>query len=345
MTTGLSVHGSQIQELLINVGYPVLAQRYAGTPQYYDAFMDVDRRPFAALAAAYGDFPYGYKHMLSLGLERPKEIEIGQASPADTMLMGYSPQFKVRKLSRSITFAREDWQKRNGMSDIGDKLAMVAAEWGTTFAGMKNQFAADLLQKGTLSAGHPATFKNGYLGRAATDGKIYDGVSFFNALHPQDDGSSTTYSNITASLAFSQANLATVYQTMRHTNAFNGRGERIDIMPDVLVVPPVLQFAAAQVLNSTLLPGSTNNDVNPLQGLLRPVVFPHLTDDAATESAAGWWVVASGVRGMKVIDTGEPVLEVSEDASTQTVSVTATSYFGFGVVDWRCAYSANKATS
>jgi len=345
MTLGLSVHASQIEALVINQGFTALLQSYGIAPQYYDGFASVERADFATLAAAHGDFPYGYKQGTILGMELPKEIEFGQAIPADTMVSDFAPQFKVRKLARSVTFAKEDFQKRNGMSDIGDKVVMLADQWGRSFGAMKNQIVADILQKGTLSAGHPGTFKNSYAGRLTTDGKIYDGVSFFNSAHPERSGSSTTYSNINASLAFSSANLQSVNQIMRYTNALDGRGNRVDILPDVLVVPPVLEFDAAQVLNSTLLPGTTNNDINPLLGRMRIVVNPYLSDDAAAAATAGWFVGASGVGGIKVLDTGAPVLEVSEDASTQTVTVTAVSYFGAGVTDWRGWYAANKATS
>lgn len=345
MTLGLSVHASQIEALVINQGLPAVLQSYSTAPQYYDAFCSVERDTMANLALRYADFPYGYKQSTILGMELPKEIEHGQAIPADTMVDDFSPQFKVRKLARSVTFAKEDFQKRNGMSDIGDKVVLLADQWGRSFGALKNQIVADILQKGTLSAGHAPTFKNSYVGRTAVDGKIYDGVSFFNAAHPERTGSSTTYSNINASLAFSSANLQSVNQIMRYTNAIDGRGNRVDILPDVLVVPPVLEFDAAQVLNSTLLPGTTNNDINPLLGRMRIVVNPYLSDDAAAAATAGWFVGASGVGGIKVLDTGAPILEVSENASTQTVTVTAVSYFGAGVTDWRGWYAANKATS
>lgn len=345
MSTGLSVHGSQIEAMLINQGYPVMMQEYAALPQYYDTFMSVDRAPYAALAARYGDFPYGYKHGSLLGLGQPIEIEIGQEIPATTMTTGYTPQFKVRKISQRVTFAREDYTKRNGMAEVGDTLQILMGQWGKTFGARKNQIAADILQKGTLSAGHAETFKNGYRGRSAVDGKIYDGVSFFNAAHPQDDGSGATYSNITASLAFSQANLQTVIQTMRSTNGFDGRGERIDINPRLLIIPPVLEFDAYQILQSAQLAGTANNDANPLLNRLTPVVNPYLTDDAATAAGAGWWVIAPDLSGIKVLDTGDPVPEVFEDPLNQSITVSVTSYFGVGVMDWRCAYAANKATS
>lgn len=345
MTAGLSVHGSQIESWIINQGYPVMMQNYTRLPQYYDGFVQVDRRPYAALATTYGDFPFGYKHSSILGLGQPQEIEIGQAIPATTMATGYSPQFKIRKLAQQVTFAREDFTKRNGMAEIGDKLQELMSSWGTTFGATKNQLVADVLQKGTLSAGHPATFKNSYRGRSATDGKIYDGVSFFNASHPQDDGAGTTYSNINASLAFSQANLQSVVQIMRTTNGFDGRGERIDLNPRVLVIPPVLEFDAYQVLQSAQLAGTANNDVNPLQNRLTAIVNPYLTDDAATAAGAGWWVVAPDLGGIRVIDSGDPVPEVYDNPENQSVTVSVVSYFGVGVVDWRCAYAANKATS
>lgn len=340
---GLSVSVSQVEDLFVNKGYPVMLERYNAVPFYADSFADVTTAPYESLASQYADFPYGYTHGQVLGMEQPREIEHGQEAPADTLIDGYNPQFKVRKFARSITFTEEDFTKRNAMAEIGDKLSMVSESWGPAFINWENALLADFLQKGTLAAGHAATFKNRYQGRTSvTDGLIYDGKAWFADDHPQDDGSGTTYDNLLGtSNALSTTTLQDAVIRASVTNAYDGRGNRIMIMPDVLVVPPGLQWTAKSILESDRVAETANNGINTVRGIMQLVVNPFLTD-----SSTAWWV---GTRqpglGLKVIRTGAPRVRVIANENDMTITVQAVSYLGAGVVNWRGWVSANKASS
>ena len=61
-------------------------------------------------------------------------------------------------------------------------------------------------------------------------------------------------------------------------------------------------------------------------------------------SGSGWWVGRSGA-GLRVIDSGVPMLEVVENMHNHSVTVQASKYFGAYVRDWRPWYCANKAAS
>lgn len=341
---GLSVSVSQVEDLFVNKGYPVMLERYNATPFYADSFADVETASYESLAEKYGDFPNGYTHGAVLGMDQPREIEHGQEAPADTLVDGYNPQFKVRKFARSITFTEEDFSKRNAMAQITDTLGMVSESWGNTFIAWENALLADYLQKGTLSAGHPATFKNRYQGRSAnvTDGLIYDGKAWFADDHPQDDGSGASYDNLMGtSNALSTTTLQDAVIRASVTNAFDGRGNRIVIMPDVLIVPPGLQWTAKGLLESDRVAETANNGINTVRGIMQLVVNPFLTDNAAA-----WWI---GSRqpglGLKVIRTGAPRVRVIANQTDMTIQVQAVSYLGAGVVNWRGWVSANKAAS
>ena len=56
------------------------------------------------------------------------------------------------------------------------------------------------------------------------------------------------------------------------------------------------------------------------------------------------WFVGAGT-GVRVYDSGAPQLETDYDVKTQTMVVTATSYHGRVVTDWRGYFANNKATS
>ncbi len=334
---GLSVSPSQVEDLFVNKGYQVMLERYGAVPLFAESFAEVTTAPYDSLAAQFPDFPYGHTFGQVLGMEQPREIEHGQEAPADTLVDGYNPQFKVRKVARSITFTEEDFSRRHAMDAIGDKMAMVSGSWGETFKGYENTLTSDFLQKGTLSAGHVATFRNGYQGRSATDGLIYDGKAWFATDHPQDDGGSTTYDNLIVTHVLSQSTLQAALIRAQVTNAFDGRGNRIAVLPNRLVVPPGLQYTAKALLESEKL--GANNDVNTVRNALELVVNPYLTDDADA-----WWVGTSTM-GLKVIRTGAPTVKAIADERTGTITLQAVMYIGVGVTNWRGWVASNKAAS
>ena len=168
---------------------------------------------------------------------------------------------------------------------------------------------------------------------------IYDALPFFDTAHTISGGSST-YANHVVSSALSAANLQTALIEMTKTNAVNERGERIMIRPDVLMVPPGLEYTARVILQSGLLPGSANNDINAVAGSLNLVVNRAL-DDAA--SASSWWLVQSG-RGLKIADSGAPRMRTFAQENGD-VTVLSEYEFGAAVTNWRYSYLANKAAS
>jgi phage major head subunit gpT-like protein len=76
------------------------------------------------------------------------------------------------------------------------------------------------------------------------------------------------------------------------------RGKPLGIVPDVLVVPPDLQWTAMELLNSTYYPdmiaagtGSQKLAANQLKGRLEIVVSPYLTDTNDWFLLATKWIV------------------------------------------------------
>lgn len=342
----LSVHASQLEALFVNKGYPVMLEGYSKELEYFPQFAETVVGKPDALNARFPEFLYGHIFSEVLGMERPKVIEHGQEIPASTIAGGYAPQAKTRKLARRIDITREDLKVRHAMDAIGDKMQMFAAGMGASHKIMRDVLVADYLQKGTIDAGRPDVFLNRYKGRTTgiTDGKIYDGQAFFDTAHPQDDGASVTYSNINASLELTGENLSSVRQIMSGTNNRDGRGEIFPMAPNTLIVPSILEDRAKGLISAEFLPGTANNDRNPNAGRFGVIVNPYLTDDAATIAGAQW-ILAERNKGLLVVHTGDPEVEVVEDPLTGTVSILAVSYVLVMVTNWRHWYSANKATS
>lgn len=111
-----------------------------------------------------------------------------------------------------------------------------------------------------------------------------DGQFLFDTDHPQVKRGSTG-SNTSTAADLSQSTLESALSTMRDT--VDDAGIPLRLMPKWLVVPNELEFTASVLLNTTLKPGSANNDVNSLKhrldgfGSIRPVGWHHLTDPDA----------------------------------------------------------------
>jgi hypothetical protein len=48
--------------------------------------------------------------------------------------------------------------------------------------------------------------------------------------------------------------------------------------PKILVVPGALEFTAEKIAKSIQLPGTNNNDINPMRGRFQVIVLDYLTD-------------------------------------------------------------------
>jgi hypothetical protein len=328
-----SVDVSQVPELVANDGYPVMFQSYESLPQVAPMICE--------MVTEFDPAMYGDKGSVLVGFGPPKKTRDGEEIQADTFESAYTWYCAIDRLTRRLDIPKRLLDSADGKAKVGNMIAEAAKRWGVSFAQEKEQRVADLFQKGTLAAGHQPTFDGSFPNNADPSPKfIYDGKPFFAASgngHVLAANSATPY-NLTVSLALSSTNLQTVLTTMRDTNAIDDRGQKVVIQPRDLIVPPGLEYTAKSLISSTNVPGSANNDVNVLQGILRPITWRFLTDDADA------WFVGAGM-GVRVYDSGAPQLETGYDPKTQVMTVTATSYHGRTVTDWRGYYAANKATS
>lgn len=102
-----------------------------------------------------------------------------------------------------------------------------------------------------------------------------DGQAFFATTHP--DGNGGTYSN-KGTTALSAAAYAVARAQMMGLK--DDGGESLDIMPDLLVVPPSLEETARLIINADTIPNAagTAAETNVWKGSARILVVPRLTD-------------------------------------------------------------------
>jgi phage major head subunit gpT-like protein len=129
--------------------------------------------------------------------------------------------------------------------ELYDEVANMAKDAGHAGREALEDFAAQYLQEmydNTLASG-------------------YDGVATFNAAHPNYGDNGGTQSNL-ASGPLNDSNLKNAIILFRKQR--DEGGKKISSRVDTLVVPLSLQFAAATILQSALVPGTPNNDKNVL---------------------------------------------------------------------------------
>lgn len=120
-----------------------------------------------------------------------------------------------------------------------------------------------------------------------------DGVSFINTAHPllgdvgqhapPQSAAQGVYPN---RLSPDQDVSVTALQDMLilYENMVDNRGLRVRLSPEFLYHPPELQFIIQRTLQSQFLPGTGDNDINPVQGRVMPVLLHYLTSPTA------WWM-------------------------------------------------------
>lgn len=164
------------------------------------------------------------------------------------------------------------------------------------------------------------------LNNSFTTQTTIDGVSLCNKLHPLLGGG--TYSNRSATDgAFS----ITILQELLllFEKAVNERGLIKRMVPESTLIPVDLQFKAGEVLYSSLKPYTGNNEVNTMQGRLRPYVNHYLS------SASAFWVLASKDRTtLKKYWRRKPSMDSQDDFTTKGANFSTFFRTSDGVTYW-----------
>jgi hypothetical protein len=123
----------------------------------------------------------------------------------------------------------------------------------------------------------------------------------------------------------------------------NYAGKRLGLRPRFLVVPPELEWTAMVVTKSAGVPGSSNNDINPMLGYVQPIVSPQLT------STTQWFLIGDP-REIDTLEVGfvggqcNPALFVQDNAliglnfSQDAISYKVRHEYGACVTDYRGLY-------
>tara|TARA_R100001594_G_scaffold60827_2_gene94760 strand:- start:3458 stop:4027 length:570 start_codon:yes stop_codon:yes gene_type:complete len=119
------------------------------------------------------------------------------------------------------------------------------------------------------------------------------------------------------------------------------RGLKVSVRGEKLIVPPALQFVADRLLESTLRPGSADNDVNATRnmGMLPQgyVVNHYLTDTDA------WFIKTDAPRGFVHFERMAMSTKMEGDFDTGNVRFKARERYSYGYSDPRCVFGSPGA--
>ena len=313
------VHRSQFTEAMKKDMYGYFWEKYDDTPPKHQELFEI-----VSSDAAYEQFTSA----IGLGelLEKPE----GEDLQSDAPMESYTIVCKNRSFGRLVRFSYETIQDSKKVSNM---LSTTVGTWGRMVPITKEKFYAKFFNTGFTSND---VFNNSITG-VVTDSSgnlIYDNKALFSTTHESRAGS--TYSNYSAANALSHTNLQTIWQTYHNTNNRDERDEIIELNADVILMPPALRFTAQVILNSTLLPGSMDNDTNVMSSILGTMEWAYLTDTDG-------WFMGKKKAGLMATDREDVTLDFWQDETSKDYFASIFTRFGGCVTNWRHWYANNIA--
>lgn len=238
-----------------------------------------------------------------------------QNIPFEDRTPGWEVTYAHRKYAKGALISQEmiDDNKWNLVKKTPKALALSKMR-------TLERLGADVLNFGFVQGGG---------GKAKFNGG--DGQALFSTTHVNREGTIIQSNKITTAL--SQSALQSVTSAMK--KRLDSKGMIIEFEPDSLVVPTELEYTAKIILESSQAVGNNFNDVNPMKGYLKLVIWAYLT------SATAWFVLDSAENELNYFirkDEGVqgPVWEFDNDSAKWKSVVRASAGFS----DWMCVYGS-----
>jgi len=270
------------------------------------------------------------KFTSAVGLGELLEKPEGSDLQADAPIESYTIICKNRSFGRLVRFSYETISDSQKVSNL---LATTVGSWGRMVPITKEKFYVKFFNEGAQTAGNDV-FNNTITGVIddPTANLIYDGKAFFSTSHVSKAG--TTYSNYDSTNALSHTNLKATYLIYVDTNNRDERDERFEMIPDVMLIPVGLKFTAQEILNSTLIPGSQDNDVNSLQAIIEPMEWSYLSD------ATGWFLGKKKM-GLMATNREDIMLDFWQDETSLDYFASIFTRWGGAINQWRYWYASD----
>lgn len=125
----------------------------------------------------------------------------------------------------------------------------------------------------------------------------------------------------------SESNLELMFKLGREQ--IDETGNKIQMNPKLLVVPAALEFTAEKIAKSIQLPGTNNNDINPMRGRFQVIVMDYLTDPTA------WFLIDPDLNPLQWFWREKLNFKSTNDFDTDMAKYKGRFRCSFGWTDWR----------
>jgi hypothetical protein len=164
-----------------------------------------------------------------------------------------------------------------------------------------------------------------------------DGLALLSDTHTIAGNPAVTFDNYASSTDLSFTALETAFNGMRRfpDDTTASSAMYINLEPKAILIPPELEWTARQLLESAGLPGSGNNDINPMKSRLKIIIWPMITDTNA-------WFVLADKSEVAPISYNRTELEFDHDKdfNTKDILVSAYTRYSNGFADPRFCYGS-----
>lgn len=255
------------------------------------------------------------KFSSSTGFGMAVDVDEAEEIPADDPIQGYDSTFTHKKVGKSFYVSRETLED--------DLFNVIAAKPKSLASGIRRKVETDAAT--IFSSANATTYATGP-----------DGVALATASHPREDGG-TVQSNYNSNQALTEAGIELALVAM--AGWLDGKGQKILVQPDLLVVPVAKDLEARILLQSTGRTGTTFlNEINPYQGRFDIFVYHWLTD------ADDWFLMDRKFDFLKFIWRRKATLERDDQVSNEVARWFSAARYSYGWTDWRFIY-VNVASS
>lgn len=238
----------------------------------------------------------------------------GSGVTYDTEVQGPTTQYTHLAYALGYIVTYEELQ-----DDLYTEVSQTrAGALANSFRQTKERVGAGILNRG---------FDAGYVGG--------DGVSLFNAAHPNTSGG--TFSNLLGTSAdLSEAALEDML--IQISTATDDRGLTIKLNPKSLHVAPANWFEANRILGSVYQTGTANNDINVIKAMSSIPMGVKMNHYFTAPNA--WFVRTDAQNGLTHFERN--ALSFTQDNDFDTMNAKAKGYerYAFGWTDPRGVYGS-----
>ena len=262
------------------------------------------------------------KHLTTVGLEDWRESGEAVVANYTSKLQGFTKSYVPTIFKSGVAITREVMD-----DDLYDVVANQAKQLAQTAIRTIDKDAAKLFNNAANT-----TYFTGA-----------DGLALATASHTREDGG--TVLNNTHTGVLNETNYET--SKVSFMERLDGRGEIIDMNPDMLIVPPALAKEANILLKSTDRPGTANNDINSYKNDVGVTAWKRL-GAAGGGSDTAWFLIGSAFnksgRGLNIFMRVNPEIGQETELETGVKKWIGYMRYSIGFTDWRgVEYSTGAA--